>query len=119
MRRRGAAAERRRRAGPRPSAPAPPRQRRRRCPWVLPFRRPPILPLTRRRRAITAPAARTSVRVAGGDEQTPFGAAPPTHQTGQVTTLAAQPLIPVPQVLEGPVVRLEPLTRDALPELFT
>jgi RimJ/RimL family protein N-acetyltransferase len=35
-----------------------------------------------------------------------------------VTSPAAPPRIPVPQVLEGPVVRLEPLTRDALPELF-
>jgi len=26
--------------------------------------------------------------------------------------------LPVPQVLDGPVVRLEPLTREALPELF-
>jgi N-acetyltransferase len=35
-----------------------------------------------------------------------------------VTSPAAQLRIPVPQALEGPVVRLEPLTRDVLPELF-
>ncbi len=47
-----------------------------------------------------------------------FERADPTLQTGIVTSPAVPLRIPVPQVLEGPVVRLEPLTRQALPELF-